>query len=56
MLPTKFQANWPFGQEKKQRIDFKDDCHLGFPIRTTLAIFVLQVTLMFSTKFQVKWP
>ena len=23
MLPTKFQANWPFIQEKKQKIDFQ---------------------------------
>ena len=54
MLPTKFQVSWPFVQEK--RIDFQDGRHLGFLIRTLLAIFVLQDTLMFPTKFQVTWP
>ena len=28
-------------QEKKQKIDFQDGCHLGFPIRMILAIFDL---------------
>ena len=31
-------------QEKKQKIDFQDGGHHGFPIRTILAIFDLQVT------------
>ena len=30
--------------------------HLGFPIRTILAIYDLQVTRMVPTKFQVNWP
>ena len=29
---------------------------LGFPIRTILAVFYLQVTPMLPTKFQVNWP
>ena len=57
MLPAKsigFSA-----QEKKRKIDFQDGghgCHLGFPIGTILAIFVLQVTPMLPTKYQVSWP
>ena len=31
------------------------DWHLGFPIRTILAIFDLQVTPMLPTKFGVNW-
>ena len=42
-------------QEKKQKIDFQDGCHLGFPIGTILAIFDLQVTPMLPTMFGVKW-
>ena len=41
-------------QEKKLNIDFQDSGHgghLGFLIRTILAIFDLQVTLMLPTKF-----
>ena len=59
MLPTNFQVNWPFLQEKKQKIDFQNGRyggHLGFQIRTILAIFDLQVTPMLPTKFQVNWP
>ena len=40
-------------QLKKQKIDFQDGVHLGFPIRMIVAIFDLQVTLMLPTKFQV---
>ena len=46
-------------QEKKWKIDFQDGrhCrHLGFLIRTILAIFDLQVTQMLPTKFRVNWP
>ena len=45
-------------QEKKRKIDCQDGCHgghLGFWIGTILAIFHLQVTSMFPTKFQVIW-
>ena len=45
-------------QEKKLNIDFQDGGHgghLGFLIRTILAIFDLQVTLMLPTKFRVKF-
>ena len=44
-------------QEKKLNIDFQDGGHgghLGFRIRTILAIFDLQVTLMLPAKFRVK--
>ena len=58
MLPTKFQVSWPFGsgEEAKQKIDFQDSGHadhLGFPIRTILDIYDLQITLMLPTKFQL---
>ena len=46
-------------QENKFKIDFQDsNCggNLVFPIGTIFAIFVLQVTLMLSTKFRVSWP
>ena len=46
-------------QEKKQKIDFQDGSHgghLGFPIITILAIFVLQVTPMLPNKYLVNWP
>ena len=39
-------------QEKKQKIDFQDGCHLGFLIGMILATFDQQVTLMNPTKFQ----
>ena len=42
-------------QEKKQKIDFQDGSHLGFPIRTILAIFDLLVTPMLPTMFGVNW-
>ena len=37
-------------------LDFLDGDHLGFPIKTTLAIFDLLVVLILPTKFQVNWP
>ena len=45
--------------EKKGKIDFQDGRqgdHLGFPNRTNLTIFDLQVPIMLPTKFQVNWP
>ena len=45
-------------KEMKLKIDFKDGDHgghLGFPIRTILAILDLLVTPMLPTKFQVNW-
>ena len=56
MLPTKFQVNWPFGSGEEAKIDFQDGHHgghLGFLIRTILALFDLEVTPMLPTKFQV---
>ena len=52
MLPTKFQVS----QKEKPKIDFQDDGHLGYWIRTILAIFDLQVTPMLPTKFQINLP
>ena len=40
-------------------IDFQDGNHgspLGFSIRTILAVFDLQVTLILPIKYQVNWP
>ena len=46
-------------KEKKFKINLQDwACggHLGFLIRTILAIFDLQVTLICLIKFRVSWP
>ena len=43
-------------QEKKRKIDFQDDGHLGFPTGTILVNFDLQVILMLPTQLQVNWP
>ena len=59
LLPTKFRVNWPFGSGEDAKIDFQDGHHgghFGFPIRTILAIFDLQVIQMLPTKFRVNWP
>ena len=57
MLPTKFRVNWPFcSEEAKNRFRGGHGGQLGFPIRTILTIFGLQVTPMLPTKFRVKWP
>ena len=42
--------------EKKDFQDGHHSGHLGFPISRILAIFDLQVTLIFPTKFGVNWP
>ena len=41
---------------KNLKLDFKDGGHLGFLIRTILAIFDVQVTPMLPPNFQVNWP
>ena len=41
-------------QEKKFNVDFQYGGHLGFPMRTILAIVYLQVSLMLPTKHC--WP
>ena len=58
MLPTKFQVNWLFQfRRRSKKIDFQDACsHLGFPIKTILAIFDVQVTPLLPAKFRVNWP
>ena len=58
MLPNKFGVNWPFESGETRKIDFQDGGHgghLGFPINMILAIFNLQDTLMFPTKYRVNW-
>ena len=43
-------------RKRSEKYIFKmDGGHLWFPIRTILAIFDLQVTLMHPTKFRIKW-
>ena len=63
MLPTEFQVNRLFSsgqktKKKKKKEEFQGDHsgHLGFPIRTILAFFDLQVTRILLTEFQVNWP
>ena len=41
---------------KELIIDFQDGGHLGYPIRTFLATFVLQITSILPIKFRVNWP
>ena len=55
MLPTKLQVNWLFGSGEEAKNRFSS-WPLGFPIRTILAIFNLQVTTMHPTKIQLNWP
>ena len=58
ILPIKFQVNWPYCS-KKFKIDFQacdSGRHTGFPIRTNLAIFDLQVTQILPTMFRINWP
>ena len=55
MLPTKFQVNWPLGSEEKAKNRFSKwtpGGHLGFPFRTILAIFDLQVIRCFLPSFK----
>ena len=43
--------------QEKLKIDLQHhSSHLGFPVRTILAIFDLLVTPMLPTEFQVNWP
>ena len=44
---------------QKFKINFQDDdCsgHTGFPMKTNIAFFNLQVTQILPTKFLVNWP
>ena len=54
-LLSTFESTGISVQQKKRKIDFQDDSHLGFPIGMIIAIFDLQVTLMLPTKFRVNW-
>ena len=49
---TSFESIGLSVQEKKYTTDFKYGGHLGFPIRTILATFDLQVTLILQMKFE----
>ena len=53
MLPTKVRVKWPFGSGEEVKNRFGG--HLGFLIRTILALFDLQVTPMLPIKFPVNW-
>ena len=52
-LLDKFESAGLSVQEKKFNIDFQDGGHLGFPLRTILATFELQVTSILPIKFPV---
>ena len=57
MLPAKFQDNWPFDSEQVKNKVSRYGGHLGFLIKTILAIFNIHlVTLMLPTEFKVNWP
>ena len=51
MLPIKFQDNRLLFKEKKQKLDFQDGGHLGFPIGTILAIFIYMSPRSFLPSF-----
>ena len=59
---SSFMTSGLWFQEKKQKIDFQDGGHLGFPIGTILAIFYLQVNWPFISREERKnrfsrwWP
>ena len=56
---TSFKPTGLLVQEMRFNIDFQNGCHgshLGYPIRTILAAFDLQVTSIFLMKFRVNWP
>ena len=54
MLHTKFQINWLFGSggEVKSKFSRWPPGHVGFPIRTILAFFDLQVSRCFLPSFK----
>ena len=56
--PVSSQLAFQF-RRRSEKIDFQDSRHgrhLGFPIRSILALFDLQVTLMPPIKFRANWP
>ena len=50
--PDKFESVGLSDHKKKFNIDFQDGGQLGYPIRTILASFDLQVTLILPMKFE----
>ena len=48
--------HWPLGSKKKFNIDFREGGHLGYPIRTILATFNLQITSILPMNFRVTCP
>ena len=58
-LDTSDEVSSQSVQEKKLEIDFQDVSrggHVGFPIRTIVDIFDLQVAPILPIKFRVYWP
>ena len=54
-----FRESVGFWVQRKFKIDFQDSgygSHLGFPIRTVLASFYLQVTSILPTNVPSSWP
>ena len=50
IFPASFKSVGLSVQEIKGNIDFQDGGHLGLPIGTVLAVFDLQIALIFPTK------
>ena len=55
-FPPSLESTGLSVQEKKHKIDFQDGGHLGFPIGTILAIFVLQVNPMLPPSTEIIGP
>ena len=53
---TMFWVSWHFHSGEKDQNRFSRGGHIGFWIRTILAIFYLQVAMILPTKFQINWP
>ena len=47
-----YQTSLSLSVQEEFNIDFQDGGHLGFPIRTILATFDLQVTSILRMKFE----
>ena len=56
---SSFKSIGPSIQERKFQIYFRDGgrgSHLGFPIKTVLTVFDLQIAAIIPSKLRVKWP
>ena len=58
IFDTSYQvlSQMAFSFKEKAQNRFQDGSHLGFLIRTILAIFDLQVASILQTEFRVNWP